>query len=85
MGVEGEGLQLEVRVLERAPPVPKEALEAIKGLISGKRLARMKREVVDCPVRGKPVTFIECFSCDRFIRRIRGRVTCASLGGEGGS
>ncbi|MEM2082839.1 MAG: hypothetical protein QXU06_01805 [Candidatus Bathyarchaeia archaeon] len=84
MEVESEGLQLEVRVLERAPPVPKEALEAIKGLISGKRLARMRREVVDCPMRGKPVTFIECFSCERFIRRIRGRVTCASLGGEGG-
>lgn len=82
MKVESEELQLEVRVLDRAPPIPKEVLEAIKGLISGKRLAKMKREVVDCPVRGKPVTFIECFSCERFIRRIRGRVTCASLGKE---
>jgi len=83
MGAESEGLQIEVKVLERALPIPKECLESIRGVISGKKLARMRREVVDCPVKGKPVTFIECFSCERFIRRIRGKVTCASLGGEG--
>jgi len=83
MEVEIDGIELEVRALDRAPPVPKEALDTIKGLISGKKLAKMRREVVDCPVRGKPVSFIECFSCERFIRRIRGKVTCASLGGKG--
>ena len=82
MEVEIEGVQLEVKILDKPPPVPKEALDAIKSLISRKKLAKMKKEVVDCPVRGKPVTFIECFSCERFIRRIRGKVTCASLGGK---
>jgi len=63
----------------RAIPVPKESLAAIKDAVKGKGLARMRREAVDCPVKGKRVSFIECFTCTNFNRRVRGKVGCAGL------
>ena len=35
----------------KAIPAPKESLEAIKGAVKGKALAKMKKEAVDCPVK----------------------------------
>ena len=63
----------------KAVPSPKEALEAIKGAVKGKMLAKMKKEAVDCPVKLKVVSFVECFTCPNFNRRIRGKVGCRGL------
>jgi hypothetical protein len=63
----------------KAVPSPKESLEAIKGAVKGKMLARMKKEAVDCPVKLKVVSFVECFTCPNFNRRIRGKVGCKGL------
>ncbi len=63
----------------KAIPAPKESLEAIKGAVKGKALAKMKKEAVDCPVKGKRVSFVECFTCSNFNRRVRGKVGCAGL------
>jgi hypothetical protein len=60
-------------------PSPKESLEAIKGAVKGKMLARMKKEAVDCPVKLKVVSFVECFTCPNFNRRVRGKVGCRGL------
>jgi len=60
-------------------PAPKETLEAIKDAVKGKSLAKMKREAVDCPVKARRVSFIECFTCPNFNRRVRGKVGCAGL------
>jgi hypothetical protein len=60
----------------KAVPSPKESLEAIKGAVKGKMLAKMKKEAVDCPVKLKVVSFVECFTCQNFNRRVRGRVGC---------
>lgn len=60
-------------------PAPKETLEAIKGAVKGKGLAKMKKQAVDCPVKAKRVSFIECFICPNFNRRVRGQVGCAGL------
>jgi hypothetical protein len=70
-----------VGVLEvpKAIPAPKECLEAIKDAVKGKALAKMKKEAVDCPVKAKRVSFIECFTCPNFNRRVRGKVGCAGL------
>jgi hypothetical protein len=70
-----------VDVLEvpKAIPAPKESLEAIKGAVKGKALAKMKKEAVDCPVKLKRVSFVECFTCPNFNRRVRGKVGCAGL------
>ncbi|MEM2926628.1 MAG: hypothetical protein QXO94_04105 [Candidatus Bathyarchaeia archaeon] len=37
---------------------------------------RMRKEAVDCPVKGKTIAFIECFLCENFIRRARGIIEC---------
>ena len=63
----------------KAVPTPKEFLEAIKGAVKGKMLAKMKKEAVDCPVKLKVVSFVECFTCPNFNRRVRGKVGCKGL------
>ncbi len=63
----------------KAIPSPKESLEAIKGAVKGKMLAKMKKEAVDCPVKLKKVSFVECFTCSNFNRRVRGKVGCKGL------
>ncbi len=63
----------------KAIPSSKESLEAIKGAVKGKMLAKMKKEAVDCPVKLKVVSFVECFTCPNFNRRIRGKVGCRGL------
>jgi hypothetical protein len=68
---------VDVFEVPRAIPVPKESLEAIKGAVKGKAREKMMREAVDCPVKGKRVSFVECFTCSSFNRRIRGKVGCA--------
>lgn len=70
---------VDITVPPKAIPSPKEALEAIKGAVKGKMLAKMKKEAVDCPVKLKVVSFVECFTCPNFNRRIRGKVGCRGL------
>jgi len=70
---------VEVIEVPKAIPASKESLEAIKGAVKGKALAKMKKEAVDCPVKGKTVSFVECFTCPNFNRRVRGNVGCAGM------
>ena len=70
---------VEVLEVPKAIPAPKECLEAIKDAVKGKALAKMKKEAVDCPVKVKRVSFVECFTCPNFNRRVRGKVGCAGL------
>jgi hypothetical protein len=70
---------VDVFVPPKAIPTPKASLEAIKGAVKGKMLARMKKEAVDCPVKLKKVSFVECFTCPNFNARLRGKVRCRGL------
>ena len=70
---------VEVLEVPKAITAPKECLEAIKDAVKGKALAKMKKEAVDCPVKAKKVSFVECFTCPNFNRRVRGKVGCAGL------
>jgi hypothetical protein len=70
---------VEVLEVPKAITAPKECLEAIKDAVKGKALAKMKKEAVDCPVKAKRVSFVECFTCPNFNRRVRGKVGCAGL------
>jgi hypothetical protein len=77
MNDDGEAkYQVQVKLLERAIPVSKDFVKDLKGAVGGKLLSRMKKEAVDCPVRGKAVSFVECFSCKNFLRRVKGTVGC---------
>ena len=78
LGVDDKYL-VDVFVPPKAIPSPKASLEAIKGAVKGKMLARMKKEAVDCPVKLKKVSFVECFTCPNFNRRVRGKVGCRGL------
>jgi len=70
---------VDVFVPPKAIPSPKESLEAIKGAVKGKMLAKMKKEAVDCPVKSRKVSFVECFTCPNFNARLRGKVRCRGL------
>jgi hypothetical protein len=61
--------------------VPKVVSTELKGVASGKQMSRMKKESVDCPVVKAEVSFLVCFACPSFIRRVLGEVDCA--GGDG--
>ncbi len=61
--------------------VPKQVTDELKGVASGKAIARMKKESVDCPVVKREVGFPVCFACPSFLRRVTGEVHCA--GGNG--
>ena len=64
---------------EKAIVTPKEFVQELKGAVGGKQLARMKKEAVDCPVLQKKVSFVQCFACPNFIRRVKGKVDCRGL------
>jgi hypothetical protein len=61
--------------------VPKVVGDELKGGASPKAISRMKKESVDCPVVKREVSFLVCFACPSFIRRVKGVVDCA--GGRG--
>jgi hypothetical protein len=72
-----------VNIYPSAKPkkVPKAVSDELKGAASGKAIARMKKESVNCPVVEKEVAFLVCFACPSFLRRVTGVVDCA--GGQG--
>ncbi len=59
--------------------IPKEVTSELKGVVSGKMMSRMKKEAVKCPVVSDQVTFLVCFTCPSFLRRVKGTVHCAGL------
>jgi len=75
--------KFKVNIYPSAKPkkVPKAVSDELKGAASGKAIARMKKESVDCPVVKKEVAFLVCFACPSFLRRVSGVVDCA--GGQG--
>ncbi len=70
---------VEVKSVPKALPVPKETLALLKGAAGGKLLSKMKKEAVDCPVMQKTVSFVICFACPNFLRRVTGKVDCRGL------
>ncbi|MEM1509470.1 MAG: hypothetical protein QXY49_07090 [Thermofilaceae archaeon] len=74
----------EIQVRETDKPI--KISNELKGKLTGispKLISKMKREIVECPVLGKPVSFIQCYFCPNFVRRVKGIVHCRGnpLGG----
>ena len=67
---------VEIKTLAKPMPIPKEAMESVKGAIGGRIVSRMKKEALDCPVRSRQVSFVECFVCGNFLRRVKGKIHC---------
>jgi len=74
-----------VRIPEKPVKVSKERMGELRGVVKGALLVRMKREAVECPLRGETIAFIECFTCDNFLRRVKGEVDCRGVGVEKGT
>ena len=70
---------VQVLVPEKSTPTPKQFIQDLKGVVGGKQMARMKKEAVDCPVLVRTVSFVQCFACPNFIRRVKGQVGCRGL------
>lgn len=69
--------ELEVIKLEKPMKVDEKLLEDLKNArISRKMISEMKKEAVQCPVLGRQVSFLQCYNCKNFVRRVRGRVFC---------
>ena len=75
--------KFKVQIFDSPKPkkVPKAVSGELKGAASAKAISRMKKESVNCPVVNKEVTFLVCFACPSFLRRVSGVVDCA--GGSG--
>ena len=71
---------VKVHEAKRALRVDKEIEEAVKGALGRKMIRKMKKEYVECPLANKKVSFLECFTCISFIRRIKGVVHCSGEG-----
>jgi hypothetical protein len=70
---------VEVFTPDKAPTTAKQHVQDLKGVVGGKQIARMKKEAVDCPVLQQKVSFVQCFGCPNFIRRVKGQVGCRGL------
>ena len=70
--------ELTVKEAEKPFRVSKELRKKLAG-ISSKLISRMRREAVNCPVLGRDVSFVECYLCPNFVRRVRGVVHCRGL------
>jgi len=70
---------VEITQPEKPPPTAKQYVDELKGVAGGKQIARMKKEAVACPVLNKTVSFVQCFACPNFIRRVKGKVDCRGL------
>ena len=68
--------ELKVLRFEKSFRIPKEITDQLKGIMSRKKIAQLKKEGVECPVYGKVVPFLQCFVCKNFVRRVRGIVYC---------
>ena len=70
---------MKVYELETPSKVTKEITDSLKGVASAKRIARMKKEAIFCPVLNRERPFLECFACPNYLRRVKGEVHCAGL------
>ena len=62
---------------ENPKRVSKEVTESLKGVVSTKKIGKLKKQAIHCPVLNEERNFVECFACKSFIRRVMGEVDCA--------
>jgi|TARA_B100001750_G_C15510714_1_gene603451 hypothetical protein len=59
--------------------VAKSAKEALKGVVSKKKISILQKDTIHCPVLDSERSFVECFACESFIRRVTGEVHCSGI------
>ena len=76
---EQKKLVVDVIKCDKPSRVPAEVQQELKGAISGKMIAAMKKEKVFCPVEDVEKPFIICFTCQNFHSRVKGKVYCLGV------
>jgi len=71
--------KFKVNIVQNDKPqnIPKEVTTALKGIASPKRMGKMKKESIFCPVAKEEKPFLWCLACKSFLRRVKGVVDCA--------
>jgi len=82
--VEEARYKVTVEVLDKPLKISKEKMSELEGVVKGGIMSRMKKEAVKCPVRGETISFVECFTCENFLRRVKGEVECRGESLKGG-
>ena len=67
---------------EKPKRVSKEITESLKGVVSTKKIGKLKKQAIHCPVLNEERNFVECFACKSHIRRVMGEVDCAGGSAE---
>ncbi len=67
---------IKIYEIEKPARISKEIQASLKGVVSGKKIKKMKLEAIDCPVLEREVAFLECFICPNHLRRFIGEVHC---------
>lgn len=68
--------RVEVKTSQKALKIDQEIIDSLKKSLSSKMIAKMKKEYVECPVAGQAISFLMCYNCVSFIRRVQGVVDC---------
>jgi len=61
---------------EKVVKIPRSVMKELRTYLKPSIIRRFKNDVVMCPVKKERVSFLLCYNCKNFIRRVRGEVHC---------
>ncbi len=72
---------VEVKTAETPFKADKKKLGQVKNVVRGKFIKEVQKQYVNCPVFKRDISFVDCFNCQNFLRRIKGQVHCKGVDG----
>jgi hypothetical protein len=72
---------VEVKTAPEAFKADKKKLGMVKNVVRGKFIREVQKQFVSCPVFKRDISFVDCFNCKNFQRRIKGQVHCRGVEG----
>ncbi len=72
---------VEVKTAETTFKADKRKLSQVKNVVRGKFIREVQKQYVSCPVFKKDISFVDCFNCENFLRRVKGQVHCKGIDG----
>ncbi len=72
---------VEVKTAPEAFKADKKKLSMVKNVVRGKFIQEVQKQYVSCPVFKRDISFVDCFNCKNFARRVKGQVHCKGVEG----
>ncbi len=72
---------VEVKTGETPFKSDKKKLSQVKNVVRGKFFREVQKQYVSCPVFKREISFVDCFNCQNFLRRMKGQVHCRGVEG----